>query len=205
MQLSALALAVAALTSPAGALTKMTPETIDEAFKYGLEHKGMGYVHLLGPNWIEGPAGALLNVYTPFMMIASKTYKSEFKANPSKETMVAIRKKFGREVAYYRDTRNRPLVKFAVSMTGDSPDFATHYTARIEGFGRGKVFSLKPKKDVRDKIADPVNVGGKTLYEAVNGYYFPLNEIEHLDEYKLILTSPSAETLVFNIRNSRLL
>lgn len=63
----------AMMTLPsAQALIKMDAEGINLALKYGMQNSGMGLYSILGGNWIEGPGGALLNIYTPFMMLATE-------------------------------------------------------------------------------------------------------------------------------------
>lgn len=191
--------------SSAFALVKMESRTIDAALVYGMQNQKYGLANLLGPNWIEGENGSLLNVYSPFMMLATKAAKAGLSKNPSKSDLKKARNRFGKEVAYYSDPKNRLQVKFAVSFYGNSPEFAKAYMARIVGFGRGKEFELKPIKQILDQKADPVQGGASgAAYEAINSYYFNFAELEDLEEFKLMLQSPSGPPLEFRMKNERL-
>lgn len=188
---------------PAFSLVKMDVKTVDSAIVYGLKNQEMGLSGLLGPNWVEGEKGALLNVYTPYMMLASKASKLDLSDRPTATDLKTAKDKLGREVAYYRDPKNRLQVKFAVSFYGKAPDFAKTYSARIIGTGRGKDFTLAPAKQVLDQIADPV-ASESGLYEAVNSYYFKFSELENLQDFRLELTSPQGDPLVFHLNNEKL-
>jgi hypothetical protein len=187
------------------ALMKMDSHTVDAALVYGMQNQKMGLSDLLGPNWIEGQNGALLNIYSPFMMLATKAAKAGLSKNPSKSDLEKARKRFGRDVAFYSDTKNRLQVKFALSFYGDSPKFAQDYHAKIVGFGRGKEFELKPAKQILDQVADPVDGGkGGAAYEAINSYYFNFSDLENLQEFKLVVESPHGQPLEFRLNNERL-
>lgn len=191
---------------PAHALLKMDRKSIDAALVYGMKNQKSGLYNLLGTNWIEGEGGALLNVYSPFMMLAGKAAKGGYPSRPTKSDLDKARARFGKEVAFYSDPKNKVQVKFAVSFYGNTPDFAKSYTARIHGIGRGKEFDLKPAKQLLDQIADPISnpTKGSAAYEAVNSYYFNFADIEDLQEYQLVLESPKAPPLTFRINNERL-
>jgi hypothetical protein len=193
------------LAPPAMALVKMDAQAADAALVYGMKNQKLGMSYLLGDNWIEGENGALLNVYSPFMMLATKAAKAGFSNNPTKSELLKARKRFGREVAFYSDIKNRQQVKFSVSFYGDRPSFAKDYSAKITGFGRGKEFEITPVRAKLDEIADPVT-GGQSgaAYEAVNGYYFNFTDLENLDEFTLVLTSPSGPPLQFRMKNAKL-
>jgi hypothetical protein len=193
------------LSHPALAIVKLEPKTIDAALVYGMRNQKLGLSSILGPNWIEGENGALLNVYSPFMMLATKAAKAGFSTNPSKSDLDKARKRFAREVAFYSDAKNRQQVKFAVSLYGDSPAFAKGYMAKIVGFGRGKEFEIKPAKMNLDNVANAVT-GGQSgaSYEAVNGYYFNYADLENLDEFTLLLESPTAPPVQFRMKNAKL-
>jgi hypothetical protein len=187
------------------ALMKMDSHAVDAALVYGMRNQKLGLADLLGPNWIEGENGALLNVYSPFMMIATKAAKAGLPKNPSKSDLEKARKRFGKEVAFYSDTKNRLHVKFAISFYGDTPTFAQGYRAKIVGFGRGKEFALTPDKQILDQKADPVE-GGQSgaAYEAINSYYFNFADLENLQEFKLVVESPNGPPLEFRMNNERL-
>lgn len=194
-----------AFMNPASAIIKMDNQSIDAAIVYGIKNQKASLSTLLGPNWIENEDGALLNIYTPFMVLATKAARGGFPSNPTKSDLKAARKKYGKYVAFYSDPQNRLEVKFAVSFYGNSPTFAKSYEARIEGFGRGKDYKLKPVKRYLDQIADPVKnglTGGQ--YEAVNSYYFHFNDIANMEEFKLIMESPNGPPISFRIRTEQL-
>jgi hypothetical protein len=193
------------LVPPAMALVKMDAQAVDAALVYGMKNQKLGLSYLLGDNWIEGENGALLNVYSPFMMVATKASKAGFSSNPTKSELLKARKRFGREVAFYSDIKNRQQVKFSVSFYGDRPSFGKDYSAKIVGFGRGKEFEIVPAKAKLDEIADPVT-GGQSgaAYEAVNGYYFNFADLENLDEFTLVLSSPSGPPVQFRMKNAKL-
>jgi hypothetical protein len=194
-----------ALPFPAHALVKMETKSINAALVYGMQNQKLGLANILGPNWIEGDGGSLLNIYSPFMALATKAAKAGLPIRPAQSDLEKARKRFARDVAYYSDSKNRFKVKFAVSFYGQTPDFAKSYSARIHGIGRGKEFTLAPTKQILDQIADPVTGGREgSTYEAVNGYYFDFVEIQDLQEYELTLQSPKGPTLVFRINNERL-
>jgi hypothetical protein len=185
---------------PAGAIIRLDSKSIDAALVYGMKHQKLGLSTLLGPNWVEGTDGALLNVYSPFMMVASKAAKAKFPMNPSKSDLKKAREKFGKEVAFYSDPKNRQQVKFSVSFYGNSLEFAKEYHARIVGFGRGKEFDIKPHKEILDQKADPAG----NLYEGINAYYFNMADIEDLQEFRLVLESPKGNPVTFRLRNEKL-
>lgn len=193
------------LVSPALALVKMESKTIDAALVYGMRNQKLGLSSILGPNWIEGENGALLNVYSPFMILATKASKAGYSSNPSQSDLNKARKRFAREVAFYSDAKNRLQVKFAVSLFGDSPAFAKNYMAKIVGFGRGKEFEIKPSKVNLDSVANGVTGGqAGATYEAVNGYYFNFADLEDLEEFTLLLESPTAPPVKFRMKNAKI-
>lgn len=202
---SLLALALSMLVfggASAHAILKMDNKTVDTALIYGMQNKKMGISALLGPNWVEGENGTLLNIYSPFMMLASKAAKGDFANSPTKADLLAARKKYGKDIAFYTDDRNRVMVKFAISFYGDNPDFAKAYTAKIVGFGRGREFDIPTAKNALDLKADPVD-GGK-MYEAINSYYFLFKDLENLQDFQLVVESPSGPPLTFRLNNEKL-
>jgi len=181
------------------------PHSVNAALVYGMKNQRLSLSNLLGDNWIEGGNGSLLNVYSPFMMLATKAAKAGLSSNPSKSDLEEARKRFARDVKYYSDTQNRFLVKFSVAFYGDTPDFAKTYYAKISGVGRGKVATLKPEKQNLDQIADPVDNGPSGAhYEAINAYYFLLSDLMNLDEFKLQLESPTGQPVEFSMKSERL-
>jgi len=194
------------ITAPSLAWIKVEPpHSVDAALVYGMRHSKLNLATVLGDNWIEGENGSLLNVYSPFMMLATKAAKAGFSSKPSKSDLEAARKRFARDVKFYSDPQNKFYVKFAVAFYGDSPEFAKRYSARIVGFGRGKEFNIKTERQNLDQVADAVeNASGPGSYEAINSYYFPFSDLQNLDEFRLELTSPDGPPLSFNMRGERL-
>lgn len=221
---ASLLFSVSLLASPSAfALINMDQKSVNAALIYGMKNQKLGLSQLLGANWVENSEGALLNVYSPFMMLATKAARAGLSTRPSASDLEKARKRFGKEVAFYSDSKNRLTVKFAVSFYGDSPDFAKRYsTARIVGIGRGKTFELKPTRQLLDQIADPVGQALTTtekgsektasdapprkaaLYEAINAYYFQLSDLLDLQEFQLILESPGGPSITFRLNNERL-
>ena len=195
-----------ALALPSLAWVKMdSNEGINAALVFGMRNQHLSMSSLLGDNWIEGENGTLLNVYSPFMMLAAKATKAGFPVKPTKSDLEAARKRFARDVYYLSDTKNRIMVKFAVSFYGDKPDFAKTYFARIVGSGRGKDVTLKPEKQHLDDIADPISNGESSgKYEAINSYYFLMSDLLNVDEFTLYLESPNGAPLAFRMKSDRL-
>jgi len=187
-------------TTPAAALVKMDSKAVDAALVYGMQHQKLSLSALLGPNWVESADGSLLNIYSPFMMLAAKASKAKLSSNPTKSDLQKARKRFGRDVAFYSDTKNRLQVKFAVNFYGDSPAFAKSYSAKIVGFGRGKEFEIKPIRQYLDQVADPAG----NLFEGTNSYYFNMNDLADLQEFQLILESPNSPPVSFRLNNEKL-
>jgi hypothetical protein len=201
------ALLAGILTSSALALVKMDSESVELAIKYGMQNRRLGYMALLGPNWIEGENGALLNIYTPFMMLAQRASKlSTAVDNPQPEDIKDARKRLYKFVKFYLDPLSKPEVKFAVSFFGDTPEVGKRYSsARIEGFGRGRALTLKPSKQILDPAADPAGTPSKPAFMAVNSYYFPLSELVTLNDFQLILEDKeTGSTLSFNVKADKI-
>lgn len=200
------ALVLSMLTAaPALALIKMDNNTIEKALIYGMQNQNLSLSAILGPNWVNGDRGSLLNIYSPFMVLATKAARGGFPDKPTRSDLNKAKEKFGKHVAFYRDPKNRLQVKFAVSFYGPDASFAKSYSARIVGFGRGKEFNIKPSKQILDQIADPVPNGPPDAsFEAINAYYFNMRDVEDLQEFRLILESPRGEPLVWRLNNEKL-
>lgn len=186
---------------PAPALVKMDKESIDLALKYGMQNQTMGYRNLLGGNWIEGKDGVLLNIYTPFMMLAAKTYHGGFPEEPSDTDMKKARDKYARLVTNFTDPKYKKEVKFSVAMYGDDPVFAAGYRAKIKGFGRGKIFVLNPTRQYPQKEAAFDTEASSRPYEAISTYYFSFDDISILDDYTFILEDGVHPTIEFKVQN----
>lgn len=193
--------------SPALALKKLSNAiSVNEALRYGMVKQGSGYLGLLGSNWREGSDGTLLNVYTPFMMLAAKVANSAYPTEPTSEDLKKARKKNAGLVAKLTDPKRPPWIKYSVSFYGEHEGFAKDIHARLEGFGRGKQYTVKPDKVQYDQIADAVGTPGEAnAYEAVNAYYFDFDDVEPLEDYRLILESTATgRTWEFKIHNDEI-
>lgn len=206
--LCALATASVLLTSIAPltpALVRLDAESINLALRYGMQLQGQGYNTLLGPNWVEGEKGSLLNVYTPFMMLASKTYSDgDWSTRPSDEDVKKARKRHRRILKDFKDPKTPQTIKFSVSMVGSTEEFASEYKARIDGVGRGKEFHLYPTKTIVPKRARFVPNTRTDPYEAINAYYFEFDEVEHMEQLTLVLEAPSKETITFKLKKDEI-
>jgi hypothetical protein len=183
-------------TTPA--LVRIDDESIKMAIKYGLANQGLGHATLLGPNWKEGEQGALLNIYSPFMLLASQASKSGQPRKPTEEEYQKAKAYCRRVLRDFRDT-HRPLqIKFALSLYGTAPEFAGSTRAWIEGFRGGRDVVIKPMRDFRQAEAKPHDNG---VFEAVNAYYFKFEDLAPMEEYRLIVQTPTGEPITFRIRN----
>jgi hypothetical protein len=190
--------------TPGFSLIRIDKESIDLALRYGMTNQGLGLRNLLGENWIEGSDGVLLNIYTPFMMLASKAYHGNFPEEPSDADVKKARNRYARLISTLSDPHYKNQVKFSVSLYGDTPEFAGEYRARIEGFGRGRNFAIKPDRELRQKVATQDPEAKVKPYEAINAYYFDFNNIVNLEDYQFIIESPGNPPITFRIRNDRI-
>lgn len=195
------------LALPGWALTRMDAAGVNKALRYGMTQSGMGLMTLLGGNWQEGQEGTLLNIYTPFMVLAAKAARGGYPNSPTDDDVKNARKRYAKTIATIQDLKNPALVKFSVALTGEASDFAGFLKARIEGTGRGRTFLLRPTRQLPQKVATPVPNATIRPYEAINAYYFPLDTLMNMDAFRLILEdprTPQAEPLVFRIRTDRI-
>lgn len=175
----------------AQALVKVeSTESVTKAVKYGIKKKGVGLAILLGPNWVEGQDGTLLNIYTPFMLLATQATKKGIDGTSDKEIKEA-KKRMARVISQTLDPHYPQEIKFSIAIYGDKPNFGTQYTASIEGEGRGRSVVLKPSKVIPDKIANQNT--DASVFEAINAYYFRFSEIENLETLRFIIRSPQDE------------
>jgi hypothetical protein len=190
---------------PASAMERISSvESINRAILHGLKNQDYGLYTLLGPNWIEGPDGALLNIYSPFMLLAAQVTHENMAYNTSKEHLKEARARLARMIGYITDPKKPQEVKLSVSFFGDRPDFASQTKVRIEGFGSGREVSLAPSRKIIDKEADPIE-GREGEYAAINAYYFKFDDLQPLVQYQLILTKPDGTEVVFPVSNERVL
>lgn len=197
-------------TMPVNAMVKMNGTGINKAIKYGMQRGRSGIIEVLGPNWVEKPDGTLLNVYTPFMLLAARVSRGGYPANPTPEEIKKARGRYARIIRTLRDERDPQGVKFVVAMFGPDDKFQRDMTARVEGIGRGHKFRLQPTKRIIDRFADPIagGSGDVTEYQASNAYYFSVERLGNMDELDLILEKkddPAFQPIVFHLDMKRLL
>jgi len=200
--LTALLLLVWTIPQSAKALIKLDSDSINDAIKYGLQNEDAGLYELLGPNWIEGKDGALLNVYSPFMLIATMAAKKGLPSDTGDANVKEARRRLVRIISRLEDPHDPLKIKFAVSFLGPTPDFASHYAARIEGVGRGRTAEVKPVTNYLEKQAADAGTGG--LFQAVNSYYFNYDDLVNFEEYDLILENPEGKQVIFHVKNSEI-
>lgn len=198
-----LSLITATAVPRAHALVGMDNEAVDLALQYGMVYQEHPLQEILGHNWQLGERGALLNVYTPFMELATKAARANFPRQPTAEDLRDARGRFGNEVRFFLDPKERQSVKFSLSFFGDKSDFALDYLATITGYGRGKAVTLQPAKDLKVLEATPVESGG---FEAINAYYFRFEELANLDTFTFTVTNKNnpADKYSFTIDNHKL-
>jgi hypothetical protein len=180
-------LGLALFASPAVALVRMDRESIDMALKYGIKHQGSTFQELLGPNWIEGPDGILVNVYTPFMLLASRAAKGGFPIEPSDTDLQAARTKYARTIRDFGDEAHPPNVKFALSLQVNSPYEAAYTKAFVEGYAKGRLLRLKPTRSYPQPSATLLQQGNKPVYDAISSYYFSFPEVAEMETFDLVL------------------
>lgn len=201
---------VLTLAAPVNAMERMTKEGIDHAIRYGMARGRFGMSDVLGPNWFEKPDGTLLNIYTPFMLLAAKVARGRHPANPTAEELKKARSRYHRTIRTIRNERDPYDVKFVLSIFGDNSKFHRRLSAHIEGIGRGHKFWLAPSKRIIEPYAQPVNGDRKTATEfaAVNAYYFDIRKVENMDELDLIIedkANKDSEPIVFHVDMNKVL
>jgi hypothetical protein len=184
------------------ALIKMDDKSIKLALTYGMKNQRMGYKSLLGPNWLESTDGTLLNIYTPFMMLAAKSSRGGFSPEPTEKDVEDAKKKYARLIQHMKDPKETLDVKFSVALYGEEPDFAGRCKVKLMGFGRGKEVKLLPSREILQRTATRMEGVSENPYEAINAYYFKMNDIEPLDEYQFILTRANGTSVTFTVKNS---
>ena len=202
-----MALALACLTSlPTPALVLMDTYTINHAIRYGAIKQNSGYQGLLGPNWVLGKDGALLNVYTPYMVLAGKAMRLGLPKELDEATLKEAREKLGKELRYLNDAKEPKSTKMMLSLLGNEAAFHQGIEAKLVGKGRGRVYTLKPTKALVPKVASPLKLGGsaQASHEVVVSFYFKLADQLKLEgDYALVVTLPTApdDPWVFKLNN----
>lgn len=206
-----LTLTTLALPQQAHALVYMDAKGINEAVRYGMERGRYGISELLGPNWKEHADGTLLNIYSPFMLIATQVSKKGYPANPTEKEVAKARKQNARVIRSVTNIRYPQEVKFVLSLYGNNDKFTRTIGCKLEGIGHGKTFSLTPSRRIIDRFASPLDEdenGNATQYEGVNAYYFPMKTLLHLDEYDITFydyaEGSTMEPITFHINNRQI-
>lgn len=177
--------------APAQALVKVgDTESINMAIKYGIKKKDLGFSGILGPNWIEGSDGTLVNVYTPFMMLATQASKKGIDVADTAGIKEA-KKRMARIIGQIQDEHEPQEIKFSAAIYGDKANIGSTYQAIIEGEGRGRSATVKPRRVFLDKTANQNDAA--TVFEAVNAYYFKFSDLENFETIRFILKSPQDE------------
>lgn len=190
------------VTQPAFAIKRLTNTMINDAIHYGLVNREMGLNFFLSRNWIEGPNGALLNVYTPYMEIArSVVHRKLDSTETTPENVLKVRKKCIEDVHYIY---HHQTVKFNISLYGDSLKFAKGYFARIEGVGKGRKITLRPIKSVTNMATKEEGAKFKP-YSAILNFHYKFEDIAQLDNFKLILWGKDLPTIEFPINTKELI
>lgn len=193
---------------PANALVLMDVVTINHAIKYGAVKQNSGYQGLLGPNWVVGDNGTLLNVYTPYMMLAAKAMRLTLPTELSDADLKKARELLGKELRYLRDDKQTKTTKFMLSLLGEDATFHKGITAKLVGRGRGRNYELSPYKSLIPNAASPLSAGASRAasHEAIVSFYFRLADQLKLEgNYQLIVTLPTqTEPMVFTLNNDNL-
>ncbi|MDH4378740.1 MAG: hypothetical protein QE263_02385 [Vampirovibrionales bacterium] len=186
-----IALGLALLSTPSSALVPLDGAGINQAVRHGIEHGRFGLAEVLGPNWMEKADGTLLNIYSPFMMLATKISKSLYPAN---ESLKKVKKLHHGDIDRLTNLHYPVEVKFSLSSFGPTATFPSRRKARIEGIGRGKHFVIYPVRTLAPLKATAVGAvddarGGTAAneYEAVIAYYFKIEPITNMDSFDLIV------------------
>lgn len=170
------------LATPAQALIRLDYDSEKMAVRYGLENKDYSYSTFLGGNWREGESGSLLNLYTPFMQVASRYLHATQSGNPSDED---IQKTIDKQRAALNKIKKENLVKFIVSFYGDAPSFARKYDGFIDVTNaEGRVIQrIFPNQSVRQYYGQKEETGAHQPYSAINTYMFQFDDLAKLKRY----------------------
>jgi hypothetical protein len=205
--LAAVMFCIALVSLPSHALVNMAQgENIDLAIRYGVKMQDAGVQAMLGDQWREGPDGMLLNVYTPFMVLASKAARSNTPSNPTLKNLQATKRKLQRTITDMRDPHYPPLVKFVVALYGDNVAFGLTVNAEVRGLSdKEPPRPVALSKQLRPRVAvqsDPER--NPNLFEAVNAYYFKADDLAKFDQFEFVVTQPGKDPVVFKFSTAQL-
>ena len=192
-------------TTSSLALIKIDDESIDIAITYGLKSKGMSTRDLLNSNWINDGTGQILNIYSPFIQIATKT-TDQNSTGKVEEDLKAIKKRLSTKIDRIVDKNE---VRFLVALYGNTEDFAQNYKAHIIDVNEyngpnQKKNIIKPRKADIQKIAEKDNFAPLHPFSSVNCYVFKFNDLFELKEYYFVLTNEKGEEVKYKINNEEI-
>jgi hypothetical protein len=185
------------------ALVPADPQNFTHAVKYGLSYSGGKIRKVLGTNWVEGAGGALLNVYSPYMVVAVKAFKLKgIGYPPSEKELKEAKAKCGREISYFQDPNNVLEIKMAVFLQGETATWPKGLMFRLKGDGNGRSYELKPRRTAVPKAATESAIR-KGIYEAIVSGYFRYSDVEKLEgDYRLVIErADGTEWVSFKLNN----
>ncbi len=187
--------------TPAFSIVKLSNQTINDAVQYGMTNRSEDLQSFLDGNWIDGPDGALLNIYTPYIEIARSAAHHKSLGRPTPENIDKMRGYIDDDIDYIW---HHPIVKFLVSLYGDDPSFAKQYFAVIEGVGDGRSFKIYPENSIQQYLAHKEADVTIHPYTAINAYHFNFDDIAPLDEFVLKLYGKGVQPVEFRIYNTNI-
>ena len=158
------------------------PAQTRQALMYGMNNRDMGYSTLLGQNWVEStqPLGNLLNIYTPYMQVATLVLRSNVPLYPISEQDItnAVTKYQSR----INTIRKENTAKFIVSLTGNTPNFCRTLEARLIGTSTisKKPLWLQPLRTENPYYAEIDDSSGKRVYSAISKVFFTQPQLAEL-------------------------
>lgn len=217
------ALVLCVFVNKAMALIVLDDESVKIAIKYGLENKFSTSKILLGPNWLDNERGVIVNIYTPFIQLATKA-KSQNVPGTSEEDIRLVKRRLGRQL---KQIRTRDEVRFIVQLVGAKEDFGNKVKAHVEPYippeekpteeelenrswfqkitGKlkdgGKVY---PEKSILQDVATLDSYNPALPYSVVNSYNFDFGKIKDYDQFYLILSTPNEEPVKFLINRDEI-
>lgn len=186
------------------ALIKIDKDSIDLAIKYGLKSKGLDTKDFLDSNWINDGNGRILNIYSPFIQIASKT-TNQTAMGTTEEDIKNVKNRLITKINKIMDNNE---VRFLVALYGDSENFAKNYKAYIIDASQSVDASkeskkINPKKSHFQQVAEKDGFVREHPYSAVNCYTFKFDNLFNLKEYYFILKPENGEEIKYYINNEK--
>jgi len=205
----------------AHALIKLDPDSIKIAIKYGLDNKYSTSKSILGPNWMEGDDGVIINIFSPFIQLATKA-KSQNVPGASEEDIILVKKRLGKQL---NEIQTRQEIRIIVQLVGDKEDFGKNYEAYIEEFieknendakdGDKEVgfwlFKFKkhksaakitPNKEIRQDKAELDSYNPYHPYSCTNSYNFSFDKVNKLEKFNVVLKGPKDKQIKFLVEKN---